>query len=32
MSKRAKRDLTRELADELDVFDDMLSALVHQVR
>jgi hypothetical protein len=28
MSKRTKKDLTKELAQELDVFDEMLSALV----
>jgi len=28
MSKRTKKDLTKEIAQELDVFDDMLSALV----
>ena len=28
MSKRSKRDAVKELAEELDVFDDMLSVLV----
>lgn len=28
MSKQSKRDRTRDLAEELDVFDTMLSALV----
>lgn len=28
MSKRIKKDLTKELAEELDAFDNMLSALV----
>jgi len=28
MNKRTKRNLTKELSEELDVFDDMLSALV----
>lgn len=28
MSKKTKRDLTREIAEELDTFDQMLSTLV----
>lgn len=28
MSKRQKKDLVKELAEEIDVFDHMLSALV----
>jgi len=28
MSKKSKKNLTRELAEELDAFDNMLSALV----
>jgi len=28
MSKRTRKDMTKELAEELDVFDDMLTALV----
>ena len=28
MSKKSKKNLTRELAEELDVFDNMLTSLV----
>lgn len=28
MSKKTKKDLTKEIAEELDTFDDLLSALV----
>lgn len=28
MNKKAKRDLTREIAEELDTFDDMFSVLI----